>query len=242
MKKASSFFILLSMLCWFLTSNSAHALDIPRDCRDLQMLQQKWETQYFYDLKFNSYLKNGIPPLKCDSLPYKFVKAIWAIENLKTSPEFGNIYEQLKTHVREFQIIPQNGIDGKVLCGNTTTEIGRIALYLCAFSESEKKDTYPWPEEYYVSHLLNLISTIVHELVHLKFPEASDHLSCVDRKGTCDYSFEHDVNTTTSSYSFEILYLQSVLKNNNFDEHDIVEIKANISHIFKNGFINPVSK
>ncbi len=248
MKKAFSFFILLSMLCWFLTSNSAHALDIPRDCSDLEMLQQKWETQYFYDLKFNGYLKNGIPPLKCDSLPYKFVKAIWAIENLKTSPEFGNIYEQLKTHVREFQIIPLIGLPDPVtnkivsMRGNTDTSKGKISVYLPAFSEIERKETYVWNDKFYIRNLFRLITTIIHELRHLENP-VFKHVDCPDseeHKG-CDSEYTDNIQIA-SPYSIEILYLRDILQQNPFSESDY-ELLLKDSHLIRrNSFLDSVSE
>ncbi len=242
MRKLTLISKLLFVCCLWTVSTQVYALDIPRDCSDLEMLQEKWETRYFHELKFDGYVKTGIPRIKCDSLLYKFVKAVWAIENLKTSPEFGNIYEQLKTHVKEFRIMPYIGIDGSTLCANTTPEIGRIALYLCAFSETEKKESYPWGQKYYIRNLFRLISTISHELRHLQIPEFQ-HVDCPNNGPTdgCDVEFSTDLNISTP-YVFEILYIRDILKNNRFLKNDYDLIFSYTDKLLRTSFSNPVSK
>lgn len=227
---------MLLVCCLIFLSNPAFALDIPRDCRDLEFLQHKWETQYFTELKFNAYLQT-IPPIKCDTLAYKFVKAIWVIENIQTSSEFGNIYQQLKDNVKEFRIIPGQLFSS---CGNADPQKGKISLYLCAFSETQKKDSYVWSQDTYIRNLFKLISIIVHELRHLQMPEFS-HVDCPngDLKA-CDHEFSDNVALATP-YAFEVLYLSDVLTHNPFNSNDRRRIESYIRSITRHGFLRPVS-
>lgn len=253
MSSVSVFKKLLQVCCvvtaaTFFFAQPANALDIPKDCSDLEMLQHKWEMQYFRDLKFE---KPGrkIPQLTCNSIFYLFAKAIWVIENAKTSPEFEGMYERLKNSVTELVIFQStthsNGTAcaGSVISDNINQKSkGTIYLYRCAFATTEDEynlqQSVSWPREKYMKNLFQLVTTIVHELRHIELGPAGVHQACTwNIKSQCDSEFIPNAETA-NVYSYEILYTRNLMQIVSLNKNERALIEQRISNIFELMFNN----
>ena len=182
----------------------AQALEVVTDCSDLPKLQKAWEERYYYDFKFQRQLPRGPVQLACGMPLFKVIQALWFIEKSRTSSSV-NYYEVMRKHITEIVLTLDPKPGSKDACAQSDNEMkpGQIVLFACFFNiENSFGDIAN-------IGLIYRVATLIHESRHAEGGAQFEHTEC---NGACDKYFDNNI-TTAGPYSYEILYLEDVLKN-----------------------------
>lgn len=213
----------------FFVGFKAQALDIVTDCSDLPMLQEAWKNRYYND--FFEASRAHPPMLECQNQgmqnnPYILAKTLWFIENAKTDIP-GFYYQKAKKLVNRINAASALKYNGNGCAVADEVDVGLITLFGCFFKgDSKSSDSF---------NFIYRASIFIHEIRHIELgSNVSKHMVCSSGI-ECDPYHSEDIQSALS-YSYEILYLKDLLRNNNFSPDIQKAIRSNIESTIENHF------